>query len=350
VGPRRQYGWLVGASVLAGIACTGRALAEPARAREPRASQHLAGLPGVDIGGWSVRLVRMERTPPNYDQYTFVFHVENEQNGERQDLQLSNETVNLDSLEVVGDLLVVFGDAGTSADVVTVFDMKRGRSVGSFLCWWPQLSATGRYIIAVQFYPRMSDPGATSNVVVVYDLKGLESGPKVTDQGDAGLRAIYPPESVGTGSSAGSWVPEAAKRHNIDPVGFLWDSRDRRVVFVDRTESKTFLVAVDLAEQPLSHRYPLDVAPLLSLSKDAPQYAEVLKEEQAHLAVRSLRWLGDERYVGIELNLQFSANANAYRQAVQPLLKVDLDAGRENAVQQRSEPFGSGISKEPSGG
>jgi hypothetical protein len=312
--------------------------------------QRLPGMPGIEKGGWRILLVRLERSAPDYVNYSFTFHVQNERTGTQADLRLDNETTELDSVEVYKNYLVVLGSVGTAADVVSIFDMSSGQPLKSFRCWWPQMSATGRYVVAVRFYPRMSDAAATSNVVEVFDLDGLTATPEASSTGESDLEAIYPPEAVAAGPSAGSWVEDQLERHNVVPVGFLWERHDRRVVFLDRTEDRTFVVAVDLRRQPTSQRHPIDVAPLLSLPTNAPEYTRVLKEVQASFAVRSLRWLADGENVGIELDLGRSPQSGAYRRDVEPLLVVELDSGSREPIRLGPAPSAPDHSKEHRGG
>jgi hypothetical protein len=275
--------------------------------------------------------MRLERSAPDYGDYTFTFHVENLQSGGQADLQLRNETTEIDDLAVYKNLLVVLGGVGTSADIVSIFDMTSGKFLKSFLCWWPQMSATGRYVAAVRFYPRFSAAPATSHVVVVYDLDELVSIPGKPPKVPAEPEPIYPPGAVAAGSTSGSWVEDELKRHGVDPVGFLWESRDRRVVFLDRTEKRTFVVAVDLGKQLITQRQLVDISPLLSLPKDSPQYARLLDDEQARFPVGSLRWLADGKNVGITVNRQRSANAGVYRRDVELLLVVRLESEYEES-------------------
>ncbi len=269
------------------------------------APAQIPGVPAVEQGNWIVKLVRFERRGPELADFTFTFEAENRPSGTRSTVVLENETTQLNRLEIIGDRMVVFGTVGGAADVVTVADLIQGDILGKFLCYSPQLSSTTRYAVARAFYPRFSDPPATSDVLVLADLHSEQV---------ATLRPIYPEQNVQSGKTS-AWVEGEQERHAIDPAaGFLWGEDDRRLAFIDHTEGETWLIVLDLQDGHTQHveRHRLDVARLLTLSKQDPAYGEVLDRERRGLAVSGMRW-SDDSTVTVELDRSRWAGASLYR-------------------------------------
>ena len=267
------------------------------------AAQQIPGIPAVESGKWIIRLVRFERSGADFGDYTFTFNAQNRGSGTRTALQLQNETTAIDRIEVSGDVLVLFGSAGTAANVVSLFNLNSGEKLNTFRCWWPSLSPDGRYIAAVGFVPRFADAALTSHVVVLYDLQR------------SALRPIFPEENVQSGKTD-SWVEKEADRHNIDPrAGFLWGPKGDQLVFVDHFRGDSWLVLAALTEGPTAvRRIPLDVASVLALPKNDPAYQETLRRERQELAVEGLHWQGNDVVV-VALDRSLWASQGLFRES-----------------------------------
>lgn len=116
--------------------------------------QQIPGVPGIEGGTWTVRLVRFERTGLDFSEFAFHFDVLDRSTGKHKIIRLSNDTTNIDEIHIVDNKLVILGSIGSSANNVTVFDMKSGERIDSFLCWSPHVSPAGHFVVAVRFYPR----------------------------------------------------------------------------------------------------------------------------------------------------------------------------------------------------
>lgn len=249
-----------------------------------------AGLPRVDSGGWSIRLIRLERSGSEYGDYSFTLSARPQAGGPERILKLENETTALKRLEVVGERLIVFGEVGGAGDMVSVLELATGKVAAAFLCYGPELSPNRRYVLARAYYPRFADVQATSDVLLIADL-GAGRAPAP--------RAIFPAENAASGQ-LNAWVEKASDRHTIDPrTRYRWDARESRVAFIDHTGGESWLVILRLdgGEVGGSSRYRLDIASLLSTQPSDPAYAMILERERQNAAVEELSWQGEQAVV-----------------------------------------------------
>lgn len=276
--------------------------------------QQTPGIPGIQSGAWIVRLIRLERRGPEFSESAFYFDIFNRETGGHRTIKLANETTDLDNINVSDGKLVIFGSVGTSADTASIFDLKTGELLDSFLCLWPHVSATGRSVVAVRFYPRFSDPALTSHVVVLYQLSGASKARPSDPFENPSLKPIYPPENVRTGKTS-SWVEKEAERHFIDvKAGYAWDTGDRRVAFVDRYENDSWLVIVELegGHVKSNRRLKLDVASVLGMPKEDSRFAETLRSERAGIPITGLHWAGENAVV-VDIDRCRAGQGHLYR-------------------------------------
>ena len=274
-------------------------------------AQQLPGVPSVESGKWLVRLVRFERSGSDFSEYAFTFNALNRESGAQAVLQLRNQTTDIDNIEITGGKLVVLGSVGSSADIVSVFDLESGGKLGEFLCWSPRMSATGRYVVAVGFFPRFTDPDVENRSVALYDLHGSGKVRPAGEEGSARLRPIFPEE----GSQPGKGNEKEAGRHSVNvEAGFLWSQKDDRLAFVDRHLEDSWLVAIDLMEGRAKavRRYPLDVASILTLPKSDPSYTETLRRERTGIPIRGMYWDGEDVVV-VQIDRNRAGQGQLYR-------------------------------------
>jgi hypothetical protein len=270
--------------------------------------QEIPGVPAIESGKWIVRLVHFDRRGLDSGDCTFLFNAQDRASRGQMTLRLQNETTEIDRIEVSGDRLVIFGSAGTSADVVSIFDLRSGAQIDSFLCWWPHMSATGRYIAAVRFYPRFSDPTLTSDVVVLYDLQRSSRTPPIAENAETRLTPIYP-----EAEQRDRLVENESERHFVDPkAGFLWSSTDDRLAFIDRFRGDSRLALVKVPDGHATAWYSLDIASILDFPKSDPTYAKTLSGERAGLAIQGLHWDGQDVII-VELDRSRWSRPGLYR-------------------------------------
>ncbi len=265
----------------------------------------------IEEGKWIVRLVRFERTSADFSEYTFTFNALNRESGAQATLQLRDQTTDIDKVEIVGSKLVVLGSVGSSGDIVSVFDLENGEKLDEFLCWWPRMSSTGRYVVAVGFLPRFTDSALKSHFVVLYDLHGLGKTSPAGEDGSARVLQIFPEE----GGQPGKSNEKEVGRHSINmEAGFLWSKKDDRLVFVDRYLGDSWLVAIDLMEGRAKavRRHPLDVASILSLPKNDPSYTETLRRERIGIPIRGMYWDGGDVVV-VQVDRNRPGQGHLYR-------------------------------------
>jgi hypothetical protein len=276
--------------------------------------QHIPGIPGIESGAWIVRLIRLERTGHEFSEFAFYFDIFNREAGDHRTIKLANETTDVGEIRISDSKLVILGSIGGSADTASIFDLKSGELLDSFLCWWPNISEAGRFIVAVRFYPRSSDPALTSHVVVLYQLSGSPKARSSEHTENQPLEPIYPPESARLGN-ASSLTEKETERHFIDvKAGYAWDTGDRRVAFVDRYENDSWLVVVELEDghAKSSRRLKLDVASVLGMSKEDARFAETLRSERAGIPISGLHWAGENAVV-VDIDRCQAGQGHLYR-------------------------------------
>lgn len=148
-------------------------------------------------------------------------------------------------------------------------------------------------------------------MVVLYRLGGLSNAP-LSQQTETHLEPIYPQGSSQPGAEG---MEKAAERHVIEvKPGYLWDTADRRVAFVDRYENDSWLVVVELEDGHVksSRRLKLDVASVLGMPKDDSRFAETLQSERTGIPITGLHWAG-ENTVALEIDRSRVGQGYLYR-------------------------------------
>lgn len=73
----------------------------------------------------------------------------------------------------VGELIIVLGEIGTDADLITVFDHRGLKKFIEMVCYSPSLSLDGRYVAFSRFFPRTSDPIYIRNTLGVLSIREI---------------------------------------------------------------------------------------------------------------------------------------------------------------------------------
>jgi hypothetical protein len=105
---------------------------------------------------------------------------------------LDNMTSSVLRAAKVGELIIVFGEIGTDADLITVFDHSGLKKCIWMLCYSPSLSPDGRYIAFRRFFPR------TSDLIYIGDRLGVLSIREIGPGATPCLTGKYPPDDLGT--------------------------------------------------------------------------------------------------------------------------------------------------------
>lgn len=201
-----------------------------------------------------VRLVSREPPSPGTVDFRWTFSVKDKSTHTESSIQMQNMTDELHELVLVNDLLVVLGHIQRFADSATLFDLNSQKEKDFILGYGyvMEISATKRYLVYNQFRPRWTDPGGTSDVILLYDLYksppenrvGLEV--QKLDTWEVG-HPIYPEENLRK-QAYRDWIEDEQDRHVVG-LWDLWIEKDRQVVLTDRYKGGLWLVLVDLPEE-----------------------------------------------------------------------------------------------------
>src|SRR5262249_23825565 len=120
---------------------------------------------------YSVRLLQQEGVGYKTDQtpkWTFAV-INKEKHGETL-IQMQNETDEIEEVVLLDDVFVVLGGNRYAAQTATLFDMLTLQQKDFIWGHKMGLSAMKHYLIYDECYPRISNAGATSGVILVYDF------------------------------------------------------------------------------------------------------------------------------------------------------------------------------------
>jgi hypothetical protein len=253
----------------------------------------------VETERYGVKFLRQEKFGPQESQSRFLLSVTDKQTRKEAVLQVQNLTDKLERLEIVNDILIVFGLIESyGMDVVTLFDLPRGAERDSFLGYALNLSDSKRYLIYNQWHPRIAPAAAESSVILVYDLRRSPQENRVGPQEQGEIRdkvghPIYPEENAQQ-QTYRSWIEAERDLHNVGPWGkYLWLDQDTQVVFLDRHDGENWLVVVDLSQgldNVKIRRKVIDMAQILMAQPGDPSYETVLRERKERLTIKDLKY------------------------------------------------------------
>jgi hypothetical protein len=260
---------------------------------------------------YEVRLVGWERLAPNFDSYRFTIDIRDAVRGKEKAVEIQNASTTIESGEIVGDELVLIGDAGGHGKTISIVDLRNGALKDWFLCRQPTVVKSRRTVFFVGYYPSHGLSATYSDVVGAYDLDlsaednrlGSVNGNALGRQG-VGL-PLFPEENVSSRSWA-VWIPDEPERHSVLGPPLLWISSSQRLAFIDHFRGDTWLVAVSLEaglKSPEIARTKIDVATILAQSPGSKGYEDLLRLHRRTLAVESLAATSDGR-VSLLLNRQ----------------------------------------------
>lgn len=217
----------------------------------------------VESGKYRVSLTRLEETASGGKRIHFEV---TRKSGETSPFVLENLTQSVQNLHLFGDKLAVFGSVDSSiSGGVTIVDLEGLQVLDFLLCYHPEPSSTGRYIVYRKFYPRFAPSEVRSDLVLVYDLARSPQENRLGSDPIPGEFRPDRPEHFGSSEKVGFpiyplsnsqeqsyriWVETAEERHHV--MGrFLWDWRDEWVLFIDtegETKESSWVVVVDISE------------------------------------------------------------------------------------------------------
>ena len=266
------------------------------------ASAHYQFL-STETNAHKVELIRWERYGERYSQVRFSLLVTDKSTGGERRVEIDNLLTGIERLEIAQGMLLAFGDVQGHFEGVTLIRLATAEVTDFILSYGSELSPSKRYLVFRKFYPPRGMKATRSDVVLIYDLtqepseNWLPGAPGLPAGEDVGL-PLYPPENVDPPTYL-VWIPEEKQTHYVDPrVGFLWANDEKTLFFIDKTGGQKLLVRVDLEEglrQPRIATKPIDVSPVLATDPQSPDYPEVLKWEQEHLAVTGMELEPDGR-------------------------------------------------------
>ena len=210
-----------------------------------------------------------DREKINEDRYRFTFRVHN--NVMKQDslIEMRNMSTDIHRIALSKDRLIVFGEVGSAMHTVTILDLKSQQEVDFLMCFFPELSETGRYLIYKRFYPRFSPPQVQSDLILIYDIQRPPEDNRMDERDKAiykGIRkktiSIDDPEYFVASEYVGHPVyPEDNLRKRtyfvwVDPPEqsrlvvskFLWLDQDTKVMFAEEQAGERCLVLLDLSQ------------------------------------------------------------------------------------------------------
>ena len=252
---------------------------------------------------YRVELIRWERYGPGYDGVRFLLLVREKGTAAERVVLIENPTTGLEEAEIVDDTLILFGEVQSRARSVTLVNLASGQVRDFFRHWGVALSPSRRFLVFRAFYPPHGMVEVRSDVVRVYDIARSPAENRITGAREAVPGAyvglpIYPPENVAPPTYR-VWVPEETQRHYVDPTaGFLWTPDEKSLFFIDKTGGQTRLVRVSLEEggrQPQIGTMPIDVAPVIAIEPQSPEYPKALARTRGGLAVIGLKLESDGR-------------------------------------------------------
>ncbi len=276
----------------------------------------------VESERYAIEFLRLEKFGPRESKSRFLFSVTDKQTHKESILQVQNQTDKLKRLEIVNDILIVFGLIESyGMDVVTFFDLPRGEERDSFMGYALNLSDTKRYLIYNQWHPRIAPAAAESSVILVYDLRASPQenrvGPGVqrAREADEVGHPIFPEENAQK-QIYRFWVEEEQDQHNVGPWGkYLWLDQDNKVVFVDKHAGENWLVLVDLSQglnkveirkRVIDVSGVIDVARIMNLDRIA-DYETALKEGKERIPISGLQRRDDKVVISVEPNWRYKA-------------------------------------------
>jgi len=200
-----------------------------------------------------VHLVSRESPSPGTVDFRWTFLVKDKSTHAESFVQMQNLTDELQELVLVDDLLVILGHVQRFADSATLLDLSSQKEKDFIMGYGyvMELSATKKYLIYNQFRPRWTDPGGTSDVILLYDLTksplANRIGPEAQkmEAWEVG-HPIFPQENLQK-QSYREWIEDEQERHIVG-LWHLWLEDDKQVVLTDRYRGARWLVVVDLSE------------------------------------------------------------------------------------------------------
>jgi len=166
--------------------------------------------------------------------------------------QVANLTRQIDAVTVLrGDRVAILGRAASNLGLVTLVALPSGRSLDTFVCFWPVVSPSRSYIAYAKWFPLHIGYGYSETFeYLVYDLSApasanRPSGAQLQNVYDVGW-PVYPLNARNTPGDTlltGTDVPV----HDLVSDGLFWIKGDT-VALVDRWHEVNSLVVVGLAE------------------------------------------------------------------------------------------------------
>lgn len=251
----------------------------------------------VENKEYIVRVISHEKFGIEGGNVKFRFEVKNLVNKKESFVEMSNLTTQIKRMEIVNELMIVFGELRNIADVVTILDLNAAIERDSILCYGPMLSTEKRYIVYKKFYPRFADPPATSNVLLIYDLlkqpadNRLDQKRKNIGPDLIGI-PIYPEDNL-KNRSYSVWIEDPSKRHTVYPPGgkYLWTNDDKKLIFVDKYDGDNWLVAIDLSKglnQINIRKSAIDISKIIAIDVNDKGYNTKLEKIREGIIVTDL--------------------------------------------------------------
>jgi hypothetical protein len=273
------------------------------------------GTLAFEDAAYAVRLVQRESLSTFAERYSFA--VRDKQTGRETTLTSTSTLKEIGSLRRVGGRLLLFGRDQFSQGLA-ILGLDKGRQVDYIIGSAISASKAGSYVVFKKFRPRLDPIETQSDVVLIYDLGQSPADNRVEalykrlvqqpmdptslDYAEASERAglpIYPADNVRS-RTIEAWEPISELRHQVADH-FVWLGRDTLVGFVDKHADEVWLVAVDLSggvTQPRERARKIDVAAVLAIRPDAPEYERELKAAKTAFWVAAL-WERPDGKIGI---------------------------------------------------
>lgn len=179
----------------------------------------------------------------------FVFEVMNKRKGTRSEFVLENEIAQVDEIHAISTSKVaVIGRVMSDVSMVTLVDVRTGKVMDSFYCFFPAVSENKQLVAYVKIFPRHFTEGVSAQYLI-YDFRRTpeENRPSrvpLDDRYDVGV-PVFPPGSANRpGDNIG--LPET-ETHMWGSRGFFWSKGSQKVAFADSAHGKITLVVADIS-------------------------------------------------------------------------------------------------------
>ena len=214
--------------------------------------------------------------------------------GERKEITVYNRMTEVIRVAIYRDRGVVLGRYRNASDVVIILNLNRGMEADFFLCFRPTLSPSKRHLLYEKFYTRHRVRElrfGNSTILLAYDLEKSPADNRIAESNERAVGIPVYPEENRERRTYWPLVQNEELVHHVAPI-YVWLDSGHTVLFVDRFDSSSWLVALELPsalDDARIRKRRINVAQLLADEPGSAEYRRSLRRAETFLPVKDLR-------------------------------------------------------------